>query len=214
MDDIRYRNFYQGNDPNRKRRVSIHAPNDFQGLHEASQATSNTKTACLFNESGANVHSMIVSIPSEDNPDEHIYLSKVGESALYSHQLNAMKNYYELIHNSTLTVKYYDKICLDESTDIPIGSKSWLSHNYPNPFNPTTTISYNLKVGVNCPKIRIYNVKGQLVRTLNLLEQPGENKIIWDGTNNNNKPVSSGTYFYSLYEGNKEINTSKMLLIK
>jgi len=86
-------------------------------------------------------------------------------------------------------------------------------HNYPNPFNPGTTISF----AANKPgqaKLNIYNVKGQLVKSLfsgNLIA--GEQNIFWDGSDNNGQSVGSGIYFYHLEMGKfKSIN--KMLLLK
>ncbi|MDP8202931.1 MAG: T9SS type A sorting domain-containing protein [Candidatus Tenebribacter mawsonii] len=87
------------------------------------------------------------------------------------------------------------------------------AHNYPNPFNPTTTISYSLplegKVSLN-----VYNVKGQLVRQLidgNQLE--GHYEVVWNGKDNNGKSVSSGIYFYKLSTKDETI-MKKMLMLK
>jgi aminopeptidase N len=73
-----------------------------------------------------------------------------------------------------------------------------LYQNYPNPFNSTTTIEYDLP---NDTKVllRIYNVLGQKVRTLaNEYQTSGNKSVVWDGTDNSAKPVSSGLYFYML----------------
>ncbi|MCD4650224.1 MAG: T9SS type A sorting domain-containing protein [Candidatus Cloacimonetes bacterium] len=85
--------------------------------------------------------------------------------------------------------------------------------NYPNPFNPETTFSYNLakpsKVFFN-----IYNVKGQLVRELvNENQQTGSFEILWNGTDSNGKAVGSGVYLYKL-ETNNQIQTGKAVLLK
>ena len=70
-----------------------------------------------------------------------------------------------------------------------------LSGNYPNPFNPTTTINFNLKNDSKVSLI-IYNVRGQKVRTLvNDDLQAGSHSIVWDGKNESGKSVSSGVYF-------------------
>ncbi|HAN41267.1 MAG TPA: hypothetical protein DCQ12_05090, partial [Candidatus Cloacimonas sp.] len=85
--------------------------------------------------------------------------------------------------------------------------------NYPNPFNPETTIAYSLKDRQNV-KIEIYNVKGQLVRTLvNESKAAGDHKVIWTGTDNNNRPVSSGLYYYKMTAG-KYSSSKKMILMK
>ena len=73
-----------------------------------------------------------------------------------------------------------------------------LHQNHPNPFNPTTTISFDL---VNAGKVtlNVYNIKGELVRTLASENySAGKHDIIWNGKDNNGKLVSSGVYFYHM----------------
>jgi len=85
--------------------------------------------------------------------------------------------------------------------------------NYPNPFNPTTTIAFSAKNAGNAI-LSIFNMKGQLVRTLlNGDILAGEQKLVWDGFDNNAKAVSSGLYFYKL-QINGFSQTNKMLLMK
>jgi len=89
-------------------------------------------------------------------------------------------------------------------------------HNYPNPFNPSTMISFDLQKNINSAEIEIFNVKGQKVKTL-LIENPliGQtNSIIWNGTNETNEPVASGTYLYRLKLESKIAATGKMSLVK
>ncbi|UCH85715.1 MAG: T9SS type A sorting domain-containing protein, partial [Candidatus Latescibacterota bacterium] len=75
---------------------------------------------------------------------------------------------------------------------------SRLYQNFPNPFNPQTTIRYQLaKRGA--VSIRVYNVAGQLVKTLvNETRNPGFYELIWDGSNDHGSRVASGVYFYRL----------------
>jgi hypothetical protein len=72
-------------------------------------------------------------------------------------------------------------------------------NNYPNPFNPTTTIRYTIKERAHV-SLKIYNAAGQLVRTLiEEVQAPDEVKPVeWDGRNNAGQTVSSGVYFYKL----------------
>ncbi len=85
--------------------------------------------------------------------------------------------------------------------------------NYPNPFNPETTISFNLKNSGNV-KLSVYNIKGQLVKTLvNDQLDSGNHSIIWNGKDSNSTDVSSGVYFYRLNSGNTVV-TKKMVLMK
>jgi len=86
-------------------------------------------------------------------------------------------------------------------------------HNYPNPFNPVTTISFTAKQK-GFATLNIYNLKGQLIKTLlkdNILS--GEHKLIWDGKDNQGNNVASGVYLYKLnMNGSSQIK--KMLLLK
>lgn len=87
-------------------------------------------------------------------------------------------------------------------------------NNYPNPFNPTTKISFNLPQ-TGKVKLSIYNTKGQLVKTiLNETLKSGKHEINWNGTDNFSRSVASGTYFYKLKMNDKTIATRKCLLLK
>ncbi len=88
-----------------------------------------------------------------------------------------------------------------------------LGINYPNPFNPTTSISFSLaKAGQ--ATLKIYNTKGQLVKTLiNTEKSSGNHTVVWNGMNNEGKAVSSGIYFYRL-DAPGYSKTRKMMLLK
>ncbi|MCF7918560.1 MAG: CotH kinase family protein [Candidatus Cloacimonetes bacterium] len=85
--------------------------------------------------------------------------------------------------------------------------------NYPNPFNPSTTIRFNITEEAYT-ELNIYNINGQLVKRLvsdNL--KAGNQEMIWDGNNENGNKAASGVYFYNLSSG--KYNTSgKMVLLK
>lgn len=85
--------------------------------------------------------------------------------------------------------------------------------NYPNPFNPETTISYNLREAGEVT-LDIYNLKGQKVKTLvNERQNAGSYSIVWNGKDDGNRNVSSGVYFYRMRNG-KFSSTKKMILMK
>lgn len=88
-----------------------------------------------------------------------------------------------------------------------------LLSNYPNPFNPETTISYRLPKGDQV-KIRLFNSFGQEIRLLFEGFQPsGDHKIKWDGKENSGYPASSGVYYYRIDSG--DISESKtMVMVK
>lgn len=88
-----------------------------------------------------------------------------------------------------------------------------LSANYPNPFNPETTISFNLKSSENAT-LSIYNQRGQLVKILvDKTLSPGEHNIVWRGKDMKGNSVASGVYLYKLEVGNYS-KTRKMILMK
>ena len=88
-----------------------------------------------------------------------------------------------------------------------------LNQNYPNPFNPETTISFTAKAAGNAT-LKIYNVRGQVVKTLvNGHVEAGVNNVVWRGESDNGTRVSSGVYFYELNNGNHK-ETKKMILMK
>ncbi|HNX37411.1 MAG TPA: T9SS type A sorting domain-containing protein, partial [Candidatus Cloacimonadota bacterium] len=89
-----------------------------------------------------------------------------------------------------------------------------ISGNYPNPFNPSTTIAFALPAGGEV-SLSVFNLKGQLVRTiLNEAElEAGKHTAIWDGTDSTGRIVSSGVYFCALKTAGKTVSR-KMLLTK
>lgn len=113
--------------------------------------------------------------------------------------------------NNKLVNYVYRYYGLENESIHPI---SQLNQNFPNPFNPTTTISFSINK-ISDVIIRIYNIKGQCVRKYNFKDiNEGKHSIVWSGTDNNYNNVASGLYFYSLIINNKTIATKKMLLIK
>ncbi len=88
-----------------------------------------------------------------------------------------------------------------------------LAQNFPNPFNPATTIPYDVPSDGQVT-LSIYNVLGQEVRTLvNGYCAAGRNRVEWDGTDNSGQQVSTGVYLYRLVAGETTL-TKKMLLLK
>ena len=88
-----------------------------------------------------------------------------------------------------------------------------LEKNYPNPFNPTTTINYSIPENADI-RLIVYNVMGQeVVQLVNQKQVPGYYSIVWRALDSNGKPVSSGIYLYRLVTTGYQ-KTRTMLLIK
>lgn len=113
------------------------------------------------------------------------------------------------------------EITLNFETDLNVGTQNSivlannLIGNYPNPFNPTTTIYFNL--AENSPvELTIYNVLGQKINTLiNEELTAGPKQIIWNGRDENGESVSSGIYLYEMHVKNGDYtSTKKMILLK
>jgi len=138
---------------------------------------------------------------SETNANYQVMNNQTGIYSLQSSSLNRIGN--------------YARVRLD-SPDLSIPqlpSVSALLGNYPNPFNPETTIKYNLAKQSKVNLV-IYNVKGQRVKTLvNETKMAGYYSVKWDGKDENGHQVSSGVYFTRFVGDNKSL-TKKMILLK
>ena len=86
--------------------------------------------------------------------------------------------------------------------------------NYPNPFNPTTTIEFSIQNDSQV-KLSIFNIKGQKIKTIaNKDFSKGSHSIYWNGDDENRKSVSSGVYYYKLIVNGKTEAVKKCLLLK
>jgi hypothetical protein len=99
----------------------------------------------------------------------------------------------------------------NSDSDVPVTYS--LEANHPNPFNPETTIEFQLPEATQVT-LKIYNAIGQEVRTLvNSVYQQGSHQVIWDGKNADGIQVPSGLYLYQLQAGSF-VQTKKMILMK
>ena len=95
----------------------------------------------------------------------------------------------------------------------PSVAPSHLGQNVPNPFNPTTNITYTLASGGDI-KLRFYDSQGRMVRTLiDGRKEAGEHTVTWDGRNDSGQALPSGVYYYEL-GGNVPSKTRKAILLK
>ena len=88
-----------------------------------------------------------------------------------------------------------------------------LGQNTPNPFNPTTTIMYNIEEN-DFVELVVYNMLGQKIRTLVNKQQSAKTyRVVWDGLDEHGVQVSSGIYVYRLKAG-KNVAINKMIFLK
>ncbi len=114
----------------------------------------------------------------------------------------------------THTAYEENPVAINEN-NVPKPKNAVLNSNYPNPFNPQTTISFSTKGTEGKINIAIYNIKGQKVKTLiDEVVTAGDHTLIWDGKNSHGRNVSTGIYFYKMEYNGKYINTKKCLLLK
>ena len=129
---------------------------------------------------------------------------------------------YDLDGNPRIYEDRIDMGCYEwqgtEADDNQLPMTSYQLFNYPNPFNPETTISFYIigsEDNEQKVSISIFNIRGQKIKTLiNKALIPGRYSVIWNSKDENNKPCSSGIYFYKLDVDSKTKATKKMLLLK
>ena len=109
---------------------------------------------------------------------------------------------------------YYPTMSINEN-DFEISGKTGLYNNYPNPFNTSTTIKFMTADSDKITNISIYNFNGQNIKTLVYKKlKAGSNQVVWDGTDDSDRPISGGIYFYKMKYGDKYIGIKKIIYMK
>jgi hypothetical protein len=148
-------------------------------------------------------------VPNNNNVPVRVLFSPT-EEINYSGYLRIATNDPSVL-NDSIYVNANGSSAGDNPNPIPVVTK--LNGNYPNPFNPTTNISFSLKERQNV-QIYVYNTKGQLVkRLISQNMNAGNHTVVWNGKDNNGRSVASGIYFYRM-NTEKSSFTKKMMLIK
>ncbi|MDP8232224.1 MAG: C25 family cysteine peptidase [Candidatus Zophobacter franzmannii] len=137
-----------------------------------------------------------------------LHSAAIDEEMTASITVNSNDPFYP---SHTVTITVATNTVGNEDNEIPLVTA--LAGNYPNPFNPETSISFSIKETGNV-RVDIYNVKGQRINTLvNEVRNAGNHTLIWKGMDANNRKVASGVYFYRM-DTDSYSNTKKMLLMK
>jgi hypothetical protein len=109
-----------------------------------------------------------------------------------------------------ILVNRYDFLAIDVEG---VPNEFTLHENYPNPFNPTTTLRFDIPE-VSDITLTIYNMLGQKIKTFNLQSTPaGYHSVKWNATNDYGDPVGAGVYLYQL-QTKDFVKTRKMVLLK
>ncbi len=103
---------------------------------------------------------------------------------------------------------------VDGSPYVQLPETFVLHENYPNPFNPSTSISFTLPAPAHM-KVEIFNILGQTVRVLaDETMAAGQSTVVWDGRDASGVTVGSGIYFYRVDASGYGVESRKMLLLK
>lgn len=210
---------YEGIDST-KLNIIINPVNDAPIIMEFSHATINEDSLFIFS-----IDSVDYSDPEDDVCT--LIIKQGNYYSIYGDTIQPALDFYgelivpfsisdgELTADDTLKIKVISLDIKDSGQEL--GSqfpKQFALHpNYPNPFNPSTTISYDLSQETYV-RITIYDITGKRIRTLvNQLQSIGTKTIVWDGMDDFNRTVSGGVYLYSI-EAEAFRKTRKMLLLK
>ncbi|MBN1999711.1 Ig-like domain-containing protein [candidate division KSB1 bacterium] len=184
----------------------------FEALQENNNIKLNWKTGNERNNLGFN----ILRGERPAGPYRQLNLSLIPTSPTGSYQYTdhsiqaGIMYYYKLVDvdKSGLTAEHGPVMI-----EIAMPKEVMLAQNYPNPFNPTTTIYFELPES-GPVKLQLFNITGQIVRTLiNGNTQAGMHKIIWDATDEQGNKVPSGLYYYQLITKDKTFH-KKLVLLK
>jgi hypothetical protein len=164
--------------------------------------------------SGTDYH-IVISVPNVGDTvrprGESIGSGGTRSSSFNGSTWSAVTTYNFRIRSIITTKSGIDGVVEGSITEQPLMYK--LEKNFPNPFNPSTTINYEIPIkGV--VKLQVFDLLGRLVSTLvNAVQDAGPHQVKWEGRTENGTLLSSGIYFYRLQSGGFS-QTERMLLLK
>ena len=122
--------------------------------------------------------------------------------------------YLGTLHDSYIgVIPLPEELLSDHNVSQLVASEYQLNQNFPNPFNPITTLQYDL-ANDEFVNITIYDMLGNVINNLVQDNQnSGKNSVQWNATNNQGEPVSAGVYLYKIQVGDF-VDTKKMILLK
>ena len=185
--------------------VDVQAPRltEIQGnvMVSSNMKDQNTKKIFIANLQGGSI---------EPNNNSYVMIPVEFKGANYDMGLVQLENI-KLAGVDGSLIEHVARSTVSEVKLIP--SDFTLQQNFPNPFNPSTEIRFDLP-SEGYVNLSVYNMAGQKVRNLRSSSmEPGYHAIIWDGTNDGGSKVSTGMYFYSIQTDGFQ-DTKKMLFLK
>jgi len=171
------------------------------------------KAICFQNDSTVWITGSPGIINRSTNRGETFEIFQIIDAELESIQF--FNNTGFIFGRSNSLLKFVEPVSA-EKNELPVAN--YTLTNYPNPFNPSTEIRFQIPDyrQTENVKIEIYNLKGQNLKTFSnlLINQSQNHRIIWDGTDQTGKPVSSSIYYYQLLIDGHAVAQKKCVLIK
>ena len=166
-------------------------------------------------------HTVYLEVPTGTDITSLIPTIEISENATISPASGTPQDFSDSVEytvtaeNGDVQVWIADVDFVASSEDDLIPEVTKLIGNYPNPFNPTTTISFQINNEQNKQaELFIYNLKGQMIKRYEINNlKSGLNEIVWNGLDKNNQIVPSGVYLYKLQAGEFS-QIKKMMLMK
>jgi len=147
------------------------------------------------------------------------FSSRIGVYPVVKDQIVIFPDF-DLTGRTQDNICYFDNISFSPSNSVGVDNRSEtlpqgfaLEQNFPNPFNPFTTLRYDLPENA-LVNITIYDMMGRVVKTMvNSQKNAGFKSVRWNATNDKGSPVSAGLYLYTIQSGEFR-QTKKMVLLK
>ena len=174
-------------------------------------------------DSNINSFNEIISINGTNTDVSQYYIiinnqmSEIGEAS-YPHRYRLYTYFFpernKMVQVASSGIWVYDiEYSVSDADIVILPIKNELLNNFPNPFNPETTIRFNIAVE-SIVSIDIFNIRGQMVkRLLDGFYERGSHAVVWDGRDETNREMGSGVYFYRMVAG-EVVETRRMVLLK
>ena len=194
--------------------ISLTQANSLSGVIYSSQEGSPISEAIIF--ATYSIDNDTVFVTGVSGPDGNYWIPCMGSVYIeitaegYDTLVTNLDVSGDSLHNFYMNERE-NQLSVNSNVEVP--NQLILHHNYPNPFNPVTTLQYDLPEDA-LVNITIYDMMGRVVSNLVSSQQnAGYRTIQWNATNDRNEPVSAGLYLYTIQVG-KFKQTKKMVLLK